>query len=373
MKTMPPAEKLKILHINAEKEYRGGETQTICLSKKLIERGHESTICCQPGSGIERKCTDNKLPCLSTAMVSDIDLRGAYAIRRWLSRNPVSIIHSHNPRALAMGFILKLSGNSIPHIHTRRIDFPISGKLSSKIKYSRGADSIIAVSSAVKESLVHCGVEESKITVIPGGIDKEKFQRKTKSSSLKDEFSIPDNSFIIGAVSHLSRHKGHIYLINAMEGICRSRKNTFLIIAGEGNLKSELIKISRDKGLADNIIFAGFRNDMENILPQFDILVHPTIEGEGSPSAIKEAMIAGVPVLASDIAPVREIISSGNVGILFPPAKNEEIEKAVLNMIDNPEIRKKISSEALKKAEKQFGIDESVERTEALYYQTLNM
>jgi len=373
MKKKERKKKLTILHINAEKEYRGGEIQTVILSEKLIARGHESVICCQPGSGIGKECKRRNLPFFSVTMSSDIHIKGAYAIKKRLAEKPFDIIHSHNPRALAMGFILKCLRVSLPHIYTRRIDFPLKSGIFSKYKYSRGADSIIAVSSAVKKSLLACGIDEKKITVIHGGIEKERFACGNHSSSLKDEFSIPDNSFIIGAVSHLSPHKGHSYLIRAMEGVCKKKAEAFLIIAGEGPLRDELTEMSRKMGLRENIIFTGFRNDIETVIPQFDVLVHPTIEGEGSPSAIKEAMLSGVPVIASDIAPIKEIINNGNDGILIPSRNCDEIEKAIINIIDNRALRGTLSSQALKKAEKEFGIDESVSKTEALYYQVLKM
>ncbi|RMF98304.1 MAG: glycosyltransferase family 1 protein [Candidatus Schekmanbacteria bacterium] len=371
MKEKEEAKKLRILHINAEKEYRGGEMQTLLLSKKLIERGHQNIICCQPESGIEKECNKAKVPFFTVKMKSDADIIAAFKIMRWISNNTIDIIHTHNPRALAMGFFIKLLNFGIPHIYTRRIDFPLKSGVLSMMKYNRGADKIIALSNSVKDSLLKGGVDENKIVLIRGGIEKERFQKKNLSYSIKEEFSLPNDAFILGTVSHLSKHKGHSLLLEAVEKIAQKGKNVFLIIVGEGPLKKELKLECRKRNIEERVKFAGFRKDVENLISRFYILIHPTIEGEGSPSAIKEAMICGIPVIASDIPPIREIIRDKVEGILVKAGKSEEIEKGILSLIDNPTLRQKLSQAALKKAEKEFDLDEAVLRTEHLYYEVL--
>lgn len=362
---------LKILHINAEMELRGGELQTILLADKLERKGHSSLILCQPGSGTEKESEKRGVKFETLLMRSDMDFPAALKISKIAGSYRADIIHSHNPRALGISFLARIAGCRIKHVHTRRVDFPLKSRFFSRLKYSKCPEMIIAVSESVKKVLVDSGINGEKIRVIPGGIDKNRFQPGSSGISLRSEFGIPDSSFIIGSTSHFSAHKGHRFLIEAMPEVINAHPDTFLFLVGKGKLEDDLKRYASSLGIGSHVIFTGFRDDIEQFLPQIDLFVFPSFEGEGSPSALKEAILSGVPIIASDITPVREIISHNVNGILVEPKNSSAISFAIKKLMADENIRKKLVKNGLELSCGSFGEELMVSAVENLYFEIL--
>ncbi|PUU86050.1 glycosyltransferase, partial [Halanaerobium sp.] len=137
---------------------------------------------------------------------------------------------------------------------------------------------------------------------------------------------------IIGNIGRLSYQKGHEFLIEAIELLKQERDDFVVLIIGDGEREAEIKNLVSDKGLGDYIIFTGFRDDVYNLLPGLDFLVH-TARWEGFGFVIAEAMAAGLPVVSTDVSNISEIIVDGKTGYLAEAGNNEDIASKMLKMI----------------------------------------
>lgn len=220
---------------------------------------------------------------------------------------------------------------------------------------------IIAISESVKKSLMKYEfIPSNKIFVLPNCIDYNAFNRTKKMDILTQKYRI-----IIGTVGRLEKVKGIRYLLLSMKTVLTKFPDARLDIVGDGSQASELIELSKNLGISNSVKFFG---KFTNVIPFFnemDIFVLPsTLEGFGI--VLLEAMAAGVPVVASDVDGIKEVIFNGENGILVPPKNPEAIANAIIKLIEDPQLVKKLVENGQKRAQL-FDVHEHVSKLDRLY------
>ena len=277
----------------------------------------------------------NKRHKISLIHAQDINY-GAFAsiILSLMLHIPV-IMHGHNmdprhPNALVRG--VELFINRLAFNHSTRI---------------------ICVSKAVKQYVINLGADPKKVTELLSGIIVEKFKARENSRSIaRHLLRIDKESFVIGYVGRLSPEKNIRVLIEAVADLINSKrlKKTFLIIIGEGPEKTKLRELAEELGIKRHVLFTGFfKKDISDIIHGIDVFVLPSLT-EGLCLSLLEAKAAGRAIIASNIPPIREIISNGKTGLLVNPRKKGEITNAILELYKNPELRRIMSANAADEA-----------------------
>jgi len=220
---------------------------------------------------------------------------------------------------------------------------------------------VVAISQSVKISLMKYEfVSEKKIQVIPNAID---FQRFNKQADFDEKLN--EKQIIIGNVGRLEKQKGLPYLLTAMKLILLKYPNVKLEIIGDGSFFNELKKQSNKLNISNSVIFFG---KFVNVIPfykRMDIFVLPSIY-EGFGIVLLEAMAAGVPIVATNVDGIKEVVINGESGILVPPKNPEAIAEAVMQIINNPQLKKKFIEAGLKRAQL-FDIKEHIMKLDNLY------
>jgi glycosyltransferase involved in cell wall biosynthesis len=288
-----------------------------------------------------------------------------------LKQNHFDLLHTHGYQADIIG-IPAANVLRIPTISTCHGFIENDRKLSLYIRLdrfvSRFSNKIIAVSKDIQRNLTAHGIQSSRITVIPNAVDTEIDESSFSNSrhSVRKSFGFSDRDFVLGYAGRLSQEKGLIYLIEAVS-IARKRDCPGkLFIIGEGSQESELRVFSRKEGLEDHVVFAGFQSDVSQFFPAMELFVLPSLT-EGTPMALLEAMAHGIPVIASEVGQIPEIIDSGKSGILVRPKDPEQIADAILFLHNNPSIREAIAKEGQKKVKSQFDVRKWVRQIENEY------
>jgi glycosyltransferase involved in cell wall biosynthesis len=207
---------------------------------------------------------------------------------------------------------------------------------------------IIAVSATIKDDLIRSGISESRILVIPNAVEynyREEVSVKTRQYQRR-YLNIKENDFVIGYVGRLSEEKGIKYLIEASLLLSKSGVPLKVLIIGEGSQRKELEDFVNETGLNHQIIFTGFQADIEKWLPALDVFVLPSLT-EGTPMALLEAMSFGIPIIASRVGGVPNIVINGQNGILVEAGHSEEIAHSLNLLFQDISLRQKISLEAL--------------------------
>lgn len=230
------------------------------------------------------------------------------------------------------------------------------------------SERLILVSKAL--SLRFGWIENSgKLVVIYNAVDLEEFNGFQTKSSIREEFNIDMNMMLLVCIGRIEERKGHEYLIHAMKYV----DNAKLIIIGkedEGYFK-RITEIIERHGLSNRIIFTGHRKDIPSILKGIDILVFPTISGEGFSRVVLEAMAAGKPVIATDDAGNPEAVMDGVTGYIVPVKDTKALADKINELIKDKEKRIKMGSAGRKRIEEFFTIEKNVKKIQDLYLDIL--
>jgi len=185
----------------------------------------------------------------------------------------------------------------------------------------------------------------------------------------KEHFNISPFSKVVGTIARLREEKGVKYLIESATEILKTFPETVFFIAGDGPLRGYLENLSKDLGIQDKIIFAGFCDHVPAILSIVDIFVAPSLS-EGFGLGIVEAMTMGKPVIATRVGGIREILSDGKTGLFIPPQDPHSIAEKVIYLLKNENETKRLGEKASEESKK-YDINVYVTKLEKLYIELI--
>jgi len=319
------------------------------------------------------------LPLFRAAGVRTVDLRarrrtdpGAFArFARLLRRGHFDIVHVHSFRTeLGANLFARLS-RPVPRIvrTVHNIDeFYVSSHYATLANVSaRGLDRMVAISDAVREYLCQeAGLPPDKIVRIYYGIDPTPYC-PDRAASVPTRASAPAAGPVIGVIARLAPQKGHRVLIDAIPAIAERFPDLRVRFVGHEALSTvdELRAYARDRGVADRILFEGFRAAAE-VLPDLDVFVLPSL-WEGFGLVLVEAMAAGRPIVASSVGPIPEVVVDGVTGLLVPPGDPAALASTIVRLLEDPDLATALGRAGLARVEAEFRLDSMIARTQALY------
>jgi len=293
----------RILHVDTGRELRGGQRQLALLAAGLDAAGCEQAVALPPGSPLAAR-----LPSSPRLRVIELPLRGEWSLAavrglRAALKGGLDLVHAHTAHAVTPGHWAR-RGLGAPLVAHRRVDFPLRRHPLARLK-RRWPDLWIAVSQGARARLLLDGVPDARITVVPSALDPAQLAAPVAGPDPREELDIPAGALLVGTVGNLAPHKGHAVLLEALAAL--DRPDARLLVAGDGPLRGELARRAGELGLAGRVHWLGHRDDPGRLLRALDLFIFPSLSGEGSPAALKEALALGVPVLASDLPAHREI------------------------------------------------------------------
>jgi len=282
-----------------------------------------------------------------------------------LSKYNPDLVHVHAGAEFLL--LSKLSGIRAPlvftcHGYIRSFDYFTSAFLCNLF-----ADKVIAVSRAERNFLLKKGLRKEKIKVIWHGIEKKKLNKK-KVEELKAHYGIGNRKVVLGAVGRLSKEKGIPLLLKAVSSL--SCQNILLMFLGGGDKKVYFQGLAKKLHLEEKTVFTGFVPDVENYLKLFDIFISSSLK-ESFGLSILEAMSMGKPILAADIAPLREIVGEG--GLFFKKGSILDLRDKLSYLIEDRPLRENLARKAELRFKNFFQIKDMVEKTEAVYKKLIRL
>jgi len=297
-----------------------------------------------------------------------IDLFYPFKLVSLIKQKKIDVIHAHNATAWFYGTWASIL-TRVPIVYTEHDrSFPTPLRLKYfHYFFGRYATAVIAVSKAVKENLEkYEHIKNAK--VIYNGIDPDLFKPASIEEKVlkKKQLGLNKNDFVLGNVGRMDYWKNQRILIEILPDLKKISPQIKLILVGggeeEGNLKKSAIK----KGVKNDVIFLGQRSDVNQILKAFDIFVFPSLT-EGLPLVVIEAMATGLPIVASHVGGIPELVVNGETGFLVSPASKEEIKEAIIKLLNNPELRKEMGQIARKRFETHFSLPQMVQKYIEVY------
>lgn len=302
------------------------------------------------------------------------DLRAFRRLLQFVRENGVELIHAHLTYAAIWASVLSRL-TSVPTVATLHVAPPrgswrkaVRDRLM-RLALNRWAARVISVSEALRgQLLARGGLRASRTAVVHNGIEIDRFagDRAASRARLERELRIPPGLPLLAVVSVLRPGKGIDVLIEAVRSLPECR----VLLVGDGPMRSSWTAAAVDAGVADRFVWAGFRTDVEQLLPGCDLLVHPTLE-DAFPTVLLEAMAAGLPVVASDVGGVPEIVRPGRTGSLVPPGDARQLSTAIEVLLRAPSRRQSMGEAARERVSEHFSTEAWIARLESVYGEVL--
>ncbi len=307
-----------------------------------------------------------------------IQLSAIKKIKQIILENKINIVHGQRHKPSLYGTLAAWWAGPnvrvVTTVHGRNRTRNFKRKLSNKFIFSR-TDHIFGVSQAVCRDilLTNKGLPADKVRCIYNGIDTEKFiQPGISRKSMRQHLGINgDKAKVIGTVGRLTPVKGHEYLVNAFAELSKKYEQLYLVIWGEGEQRERLEQVIEQKKLTDRVMLPGFSDDISSCLHALDVFVMSSLS-EGHPLALLEAMAAGLPVVATAVGGIPEIITSKKEGLLIAAKDTAELITAIDTQLNASSQEKIENAKALQlKVKELYSINKMVDKTAGYYAKIL--
>jgi L-malate glycosyltransferase len=232
------------------------------------------------------------------------------------------------------------------------------------------ADCVLANSGAGRDWLLAQGVKQQKIEVIRNGVKLPERAGKRGTGGIRQEFGIPAEVPVCACIGRVVSGKGIDVYLHAARVLTQQNPNVRFLLIGahsfETNYKFEMEELARELRLDGRFIFTGERHNVDEILHDIDIVVHPSLT-EGLSNVVLEAMAAGLPVVATSVGGNPELVQDGRTGLLVPPQNAAALAHAIAFLVDHPEIARQFGEAGRQRIVQEFSISGMLRQTEELY------
>lgn len=368
----------KAVYVSEATGWSGGCARLIELACGLRAKGWRLWIACRPEGELADAVRKNGLEIFPLPLKQDYDVLSALRLARFVSREKITILHAHHPKAHAVCLLTKLflssfgSDGFTPRLFvSRRVSFALKKNPFSRWKYLSGLiDAHVAVAESVKDILTAYGVPPGKVHVIRSGVDTERFFPRPPDLALGRALGLPPDKKIIGKIANAADWKGQdVFLESAAILVERGLPAHFLLV-GRDTDGGGISRLIRRLGLEKSVTAAGFHKDIPGVVSLLDVSVNAAVHGEGLSGALRESLAMGVPVVGSDTAGNRELVRDGETGILCPPGDALALANAVEKLLSDPKTAKELAERGRAEVAKNFSLRASIEKISELYLRT---
>ena len=362
-----------VIHVINGEHYSGAERVQDLLAARLTEFGYEVQFACvKPGRfAAMRHCHTAAIHNLPMRL--RIDLRPAFALARIARQSAASVLHAHTPRSLIVARLAAMLTHVplVYHVHspasddsTRSLQNWVNGT-TERLTLS-GVDRLIAVSASLAQRMQAEGIDAERIATVPNGVPTD--------GPLSDR-PTPHDVWTLGTVALFRPRKGLEVLLKTLAQL-RDQKVAVRLRAVGGfettDYEQEICRYVDELHVGHLIDWVGFTKNVSAELRKMDLLVLPSLFGEGLPMVVLESMAAGVPVVSTRVEGVPEAVRNGQEGVLVEPGSAEALRRGIKRVVDEPGLWARLRVQAYQRHAEQFSDRRMAEQVSAVYDKLLS-
>lgn len=360
---------LRILHTEWSDGWGGQERRVVNEIAGMIQRGHHVVLATRPQCRIAKEAAARGIPVFFVDMKSKFDFGSVFKLARYLRAEHIQIVNTHSGIDSWQGaFAAKLARVPVL-VRTRHLNLPLKRSWHNFVHYM--ADQIISCGDSMKQFLIEsCHFPESQITSIPTGVDFNTFKPNLDRSTVRQSLGIPDTAFVIAMVGIIRGVKRHTIALEAFQQILQKLPDARLLLAGEGPMRPDMERLAQTLGIADHVLFLGHREDVPNLMAASDVLLL-TSRSEGVPQAVTQALGLGIPVVATQVGGVPELVQHEKTGLLVPAEDSPAAAAALMRIAENHAWAQQLGEQGRQHILAKFSLDAMLNQTEALFNRLL--
>lgn len=355
-----------VLHTEASPGLGGQEVRTLNEARWTAERGWRVLLAGQPDGPLLERARAAGLVTVPIRMRAAFDPEGLAGLVRVIRRERVSLVHTHSSIDAWLGGI---AGRlcRVPVVRTRHVSIAIRRGLNPVYRWL--ADRVITSGEAIRRMVLDMGVPPDRVIAIPAGVNLETFPFGVRAPETARALGL--SRPVIGSVAMFRGSKGHPQLLEAFAQVREKRPTASLLLVGDGIRRAWVEQLAREAKLADAVVFTGFRPDVPALLGTMDCFAQASTRTEGVPQALLQAFATGVPVVASRIGGIPEVVTDGETGLLVPSESAEALAAGIDRVLDDPEGAARRARAARALVEARFSHTRAVDRLLSVYADVL--
>jgi glycosyltransferase involved in cell wall biosynthesis len=354
---------LKIVHTEASLGWGGQEIRILTEAAAFVRKGHRVHLVCDPDSDIFSAAPTYGLERIAVPMKKK-GLSNLRKIRALLRDLDPDIVNAHSSIDHWLTAAARVTLGRKPKIvRTRHIDVAVSRSASSRWLYNKGCEFVMATSRAMVRDLTHDGfLTQSRVAAIPTGIDVAAFSAGDRTKA-RIELGLPVQAYLFGITATLRAAKGHTHLLEAMAAIDAAVAR--LVIIGDGPQEDNLRKMIDRLGIGARVVMAGRQRNVADWLAALDAFVLPTY-AEGVPQALIQAMACRLPVIASRVGGIPEVVDGLEAATLIEPRSTDALLEAMRRRLASRPGEAELDA-MRQRVEERYSLDSMQQRVEAVF------
>ena len=360
---------MKVLHLNSEKTWRGGEQQMAYLANEVHHEGVKNFFAFPAQNEKLIQFCKNQNYVTKLLSFGGLQVLATIQLVFWLRKNKMDLIHTHTAKAHTVAVWANILGAKTKVVVSKRTDF----KVKSPYKFHhKSVKAILCVSKKIEE-ITREGMHHKKkdlVTTVHSGIDIQRFEKE--QISLKDEYEIAEDKILIGNCSAIADHKDYQTFVDTAQILNEKAPEKFhFIIIGTGPDEAKIKKYVELKMLKNKFTFTGFINDLDQKLKSLDLFLMTSKE-EGLGTSLLDAMICEIPIVSTNAGGIPEIVIHENTGLLGGVKQSKALCDLVLRMVDDEHLKKNLVAHAKKLVKEEYSKTHTAQKTLKIYHQVIH-
>ncbi len=367
---------LKILIVNSGRKWIGEVAHCFALYEELRRRSHRPTLVCRNGWALMHKALELGYPFYTLQMHGRFrlrgDLRDIVKLRRLIQQEKIDLVHCHRGKdhwlaAMALLFMRR----RIPLVRTRHVVMPVKQHIFNRWLYRGRTAGVIAVSHQTAQSLdrLQRYFPPDRLRVVYGAVDLEKLSPGRRNNAVRATCGARDNDLLVGLVARVQRIKGQEYFLQAAALLGQKFPQARFVLAGRGDEQryEPLKRTASELGIIGRVAFLGYQPNIASLMASLDVGVIASLGSEGSSRVAIEYMASGVPVVATRVGGIPELVEDGKTAILVEPGNAQALADAIGRLIASADLRESLGKCGRERAERLFNFDRFILETVEFY------
>lgn len=358
---------MKVLYVDLEREWRGGQSQALLTVKGLRALGHDAQLLSVRESPLARRAAGAGIPVHGVGAKAR-RIGAALLLRKLLSQQSYEVFHVNEPHALTAAWLAGAQQRT-GMVMSRRVAYPLSRSGLARRRYQI-AQRIVAISHFVEQSVLESGVSPERVAVVYEGVAIPSLPTMEARQKARQYWGVTGDEKLLGCIGYLLPEKGQEIAIRALSTLRTKIPAARLLLAGDGPCRPALETLVKRLGIRDQVIFAGFVEDVAQVYAALDAFVFPSL-AEPLGTSLLAAMAWGLPVLAVASGGVPEYVRDGDDGLLAARPDPELFSAGMLRLLTDESLGIALGQKARQTIAERFSMERMVENTILVYEDVL--